>query len=163
MPNRQYVLPVSSPGGGSASINFARATLTSAQILAGTIINVVSAPGVGNYVVPLFAIFNYKFKTTPYTVTSETIDIFCNGHSWAQADTTNFIDQIEDEITTSFSNALTTPMPPVATSLISGGNAPIDAASLDNHPISVHVTGGTVTAGDGSVDVLVWYQIVTRA
>ena len=167
MSNKQYPIPYeSSPGsgsgGGTATINFARATLTSAQIVAGGAgPTVVAAPGVGKYIVPLFAIFNYKFITAPYSISGTVnIQLISGVVSWADVDAAGFLDAAGDQVSTSFPSAFTTASyPPTAVAL---GQTQVAESSLDNQALSLTANSGA-TGGSGTVDVLVWYQTVTKA
>ena len=141
------------PGGGN--VFTASLTLTSAQLLALVEIpvQVVAAPGAGMVINPITSVWKYHFGTTPYTIngaqivlTTPPVDV-----SLINIGMTGFLDQSNDYIQFSAllgSSANTTPI--------------FDTAGIyENQPLVVGNIGSDLTAGDGTLEVTVLYQIVT--
>lgn len=148
-------------------VHFARITVSSAAILAHTVTPIIAAPGAGKYIVPLMVVFNYKFITAAYAVTAANMSVFGGTGSgpWVNSDLAGFIDQTSDQVTTAFSAAQSVNAPPVASSMQNGASAnnfPIIESTIDNGALNFQATG-TISAGSGTIDVLVWYQIVPKA
>ena len=151
---------------GAGGISTARVTISSAQLIAGSLVQVIAAPGVGSYIVPIYCLMNYKFITAAYTVSTQTLVFYIGtGKPWAQLDASGFLDQSSDQIATSFSNNITTALPPVCSNINISGNSPIQESVADNAPGMFQlVNGGSpISSGSGTVDVIVWYSTIAKA
>jgi hypothetical protein len=123
-------------------------TITSAQLLAGSPVTLVAAPGTGKYWNITDVAMQYKFNTTPYA---------SNGSLQVGADTSNtvvatqdvngFMDQTSDQL--GF---------PIAPSQSFTNTA---RADMENQPIVLSFPSGALTDGNGSLIITVTYQAVT--
>ena len=169
-PNRQWLLPVvsssgSGGGGNPSGLQAASATLTSANILAQTPIQVVAAPGVGKYIVPIFAVMNYKFGGTPYTIAGAgnlALGVPGIANVWMISDALGFIDQASDHIATAFLSESSVNNPPIcSTPAADAQNSPVSESTVDNQPL-VFMMNSSVTNGNGKLAITIWYSSLSK-
>ena len=93
--------PVFAPAGGS-SILTARVTITAAQLRSAVPVQIVAAPGVGNYHILLNVFYNFKFIAPVHTVAAgqiiQVISGAADSGSWNATDAGGFIDFNSDRV-----------------------------------------------------------------
>jgi hypothetical protein len=134
----------------SGSVSKIKVSLTSAQVLAllVTPIQLLPAPGVGKFIVPVAVTFEYVFETTPYTSTATLAVYPANSNpsteQWFTADTHNFLTLSTSAIAQGAQAQLTTVGYPV------------------NSALNVNLAaGGSISLGDGTLNVYVTYTVET--
>lgn len=141
-----------------SGIQIAKVTLTSAQVLAlkENPVQIVPSPLAGKIVLPVLFVIRYLYGGTPYTVgapgTQELVFAYSaefplSGSDYLfYQDTSGFLDQTANMVTeqTSFSYA------------------PIPESLADGQGISLGMSAGSVdvTAGNGTLEVLVFYYTI---
>ena len=151
---------------GAGGISMTRATITAAQLNAGTLVQVIPAPGIGKYIVPLMVLLNYKAGSNPFVPTPGVtfLNFFIGaGHPWMFMDASAFIDQTTDQLATSFTSAASFPLPPVCSNINTAGGSPIPEADADNASGQFQSTGTMSGGGNGTVDIIVWYSTIAKA
>lgn len=133
--------------------------LSSAELLSlsggGTSLPIVPAPGPGYFLVPAFWSANYVYGTMPYLFGDDSQDALLL--NFPSGSTTNiampvmgFLDQTQSEL---FTNA--------ATGIFAGFGINAPSAVGLNAPLELSLAGDvpTISGGDGSLDIEVWYSI----
>lgn len=146
-------IPSGQTGPVSTLINKVKLVLTSAQLLAlkATPVSIIPAPGAGKFINVLGANVYYSFLTAAYTLNAGTLKLYhgpvANAKPLTAALETGLIDQA--------ANRSNLDIPILAT-----GNL-TDAQAL-NVDVEVGNAGAAeFTLGAGTVEFVVWYQIVT--
>lgn len=120
-------------------------TLTSSEILnlSTTPIEIVSAQGSGLYIVPCFILLRSKTGTTPYTG-SASFNLVCNS-----------INLLTSGLSLSNLNQSVDSVSYFPLQLVNG----FELSDLDNQSLSIQITSGSLSAGDGELEVLTTYEI----
>src|SRR5690349_7998744 len=135
---------------GGAAVQTATITLTSAQILGlyTTPVQVVPAPGTGQLLNPLSFTLQYKFGSTPYTVSPQGIQFISGApgrDEYGSVTTSNLLDAPSSRVATASAN----------------GQAGGDPATYANQPLMVDLSTSDPTGGDGTLTITVTYTVVT--
>lgn len=123
-----------------------KVSLTSAQILSSntTPIELIAAPGAGKAILIVNGLFKGNFVTTPYaTNTNGVVRVGANPLFYQyMACLTNFTENI-------------------MSALFAADNTYIALASAENTPVTFITETGDPTAGDGTIDLHLTYQVIT--
>lgn len=130
---------------GGGNLQFLKATITSAQVLAlsGTPVTLIAAPGTGLFVQIVDALIYLNYNSAAYAAGS-TLQILSG--SVAVATTTATL------INGSASAVIQPAFPLIGSTGKPGGS---------NSAITLGVAGANFTTGNSTLDVLLWYSIVT--
>jgi hypothetical protein len=138
--------------GSAGIVQRARVSFTAAQVKslsASTTLPVIVAPGAGKFISVLAATLVYNFVTPAYTVPADTqwqLTYGAAGSAFNQILIQGFLDQSSSQINTN---------------VVGVGEVVMNALTvLVNQPLVLSASG-PVTAGNGTVDVLVTYTIET--
>lgn len=128
-----------------------KVSLTALQIqnIGTTNIIAIPTPGAGKFIQVLSAVYFYNFVTTAYNA----------GFSLALSYAVNNNPLMYDpnHIMTATVNASNYFQP-----LVVGSTGPLFDVPLVNTPLYISLFGGAVGPGDGTVDIYITYQIITR-
>ena len=133
-----------------AAVELTSVTLTTAQVLAlaTTPIELVAAPGAGNYIEFLGAQFILDYNSIAYTEAGDNLGIKYTDAAGVQVsstiETTGFIDQIADTIT----------------SAIPAQDAIVAAAAAVNQALVLDNLGSNVAAGNSPLIVKISYRVL---
>jgi len=137
----------------SAGPGVAKFTLTSAQLkaLKATPVTLIAAPGAGKAILVTGLAFHYSFGTVAYTLNAGTIRLFqgavADNHPLCASVASGLVDQTAD--TSNVGQAVT-------------GTGNIAKAKAENVAITVANDGAAeMTLGDGTLDIIIKYNIVT--
>jgi hypothetical protein len=134
---------------GGVAVQTATVTLTPAQIvsLCTSPVQVVAAPGAGQILNPVSFTLQYKFGTTPYTVSPQGIQFISGapGHDeYGSVSTSNLLDAPSSRVATASAN----------------GQVGGDPATYANQPLMVELSTSDASGGDGTLTITVAYTVV---
>jgi hypothetical protein len=139
---------IAAAGGAGGGLEVSSVALSAAQLLAlnGTPVQLVAAQGAGKVVIPFMIVLEFIPNTTPFTVGGANILIINGtnvGYGGGPGSWSGLIDQT---VKTLYSGAQFPPSVPVSVA----ANAPLTIGSSD-----------VLSAGDGSLIVTTYYQVLT--